>query len=76
MSSPLPVASAAWKSSGSSLAVDPPRFDLGFDKVQQRMEEFLTNLSRHVAKGRQQIMNDKNDYTQQMSDLQGKNTKS
>lgn len=74
--SPMPRAlsaatAAVLTSAPSSLTLDQPRFDLGFDKVQGRMDSFLSNLSQTIVRGRQRFMNDKNDYLQQLNQLQG-----
>lgn len=73
--SPMPRAlsaatAAVLTSAPSSLTLDQPRFDLGFDKVQGRMDSFLSNLSQTIVRGRQRFMNDKNDYLQQLNQLQ------
>lgn len=73
--SPLPAGAGSLVQTSAAIvtAADahPPEFDLGFDEIQKRMTVFANNLGTHISRGKQQIMNNRNEHSKKINELRG-----
>lgn len=49
-----------------------PTFDLGFDKLQSRMDLFLKNFSQQISDGKASLMDERDSYAKTLVELTGK----
>lgn len=74
----LAVPSSTMKLSGLSspsqslTSSNVPQLDLGFDKLRNRMDHFLTSFDRYISQGRQNILENRNNYSKTIIELRGK----